>query len=194
MKFVLVHGFNVRDNGARTVDKLAPFIIDNGHTVDVDEGNYGFFNIWMIKWKKSKLRLRVIFRLAEAFRDADVIITHSNGANFTTQALDLMPARYNNTKIVIHISPALDRDTEIPQAVKGQLVMHTPHDIWVRLSSYIPFFPWGRMGAFGYSGNDNRNTNEEHCEIPQHSEWFKPEWAHNPTWVSLYLYVKEQIK
>ena len=175
MKIVLVHGFNVRDGGAHTVDMLAPYIKNAGYTVDLDEGDYGFFNIWMVRFRKSRTRQRVLYRLAKAFETADVIITHSNGANFTTQALDMLTHGYNNSKLVVHISPALDCDTEIPNAVHHQLVMHTPHDKAVRLSSWLLFHPWGRMGARGYSGNDNRNRNLEVRAIKGHSSWFKPE-------------------
>ena len=173
MKFVLVHGFNIRDGGRGTVDQLAPLIRDAGHTVDVDEGDYGYFNIWMIRFKKSKTRQAVLYRLAKAFETAQVIITHSNGANFTTQALEFLTTEYNNTKIVIHISPALDTNTDIPLAVKHQLVLHTPHDKAVKLSTWIPFkHPWGRMGAKGYTGTDNRNTNLKVESVKGHSKWF----------------------
>lgn len=173
MKFVLVHGFNIRDGGKKTVDQLAPLIRNAGYNVDLDEGDYGFFNIWMVRFRKSRTRQRVLYRLAKAFETADVIITHSNGANFTTQALDMMGHEYNNTKLVVHISPALDRDTEIPNAVHHQLVLYTPHDRYVKLSSWFLFHPWGRMGAKGYSGNDNRNTNLEDNSIKGHSHWFR---------------------
>lgn len=175
MKFVLVHGFNVKDGGRHTVDMLAPYIITAGHKVDLDEGDYGFFNIWMVRFKRSRTRQRVLHKLAKAFETADVIITHSNGANFATQALDMMGTEFNNKVMVIHISPALDRDTEIPNAVKNQLVLYTPHDKAVRLSSWLLFHPWGRMGAKGYSGNDNRNTNLEVPAVKGHSSWFKLE-------------------
>ena len=191
MRAVFVHGFNVKDGGANTVDKLAPFADAAGWYTDIDEADYGYFNLFMVKWTKSKTRARVLYRLAKAFENADIIITHSNGANFATQALDMLGSEFNNSKIVVHISPALDRDTPIPQAVKSQLVMHTPHDVWVRLSTYLPFMPWGRMGAFGYSGNDKRNTNEKHKEIPQHSEWFNDQFIENPTWKTVHLYGTE---
>ena len=192
MKIVLVHGFNVRDGGKRTVDQLAPLIRNAGYSVDLDEGDYGFFNIWMVRFRKSKTRQRVLHRLAKAFEMADVIITHSNGANFATQALDLMEHEYNNKKLVIHISPALDRDTEIPNAVQHQLVMYTPHDKAVRLSSWLLFHPWGRMGAKGYSGNDNRNTNLEVEAVKGHSSWFKAEHVVR-TWKRCASFIKEHI-
>jgi hypothetical protein len=181
MKVVLVHGFNVRDGGKRTVDQLAPFIEAAGHEVDVDEGDYGFFNIWMIRFRKSKTRRRVIYRLAKAFETADVLIFHSNGSNFGTQALDLMGPEFNNTKLVIHISAALDQDAEIPNAVHHQLVLYTPHDKAVRASSWLWFHPWGRMGAKGYSGDDNRNMNVMDSSVQGHSDWFKTGFVRS-TW------------
>jgi len=190
MKFVLVHGFNVKDGGKHTVDRLAPYIITAGHEVDLDEGDYGFFNIWMVRLFKTWKKNRVLFRLADAFKSADVIITHSNGANFTTQALDLLPAKYNNKIRVIHISPALDKKTEIPQAVKHQLVLYTPNDFWVKLSSYLLFHPWGRMGAVGYQGHDNRNYNVEVPAVKAHSDWFKVEHVAR-TWKRCTTFLEE---
>jgi hypothetical protein len=190
MKIVLVHGFNIRDGGKHTVDTLIPLIQNAGYKVDQDEGDYGFFNIWMIRFRKSKTRQRVLYRLAKAFEKADVIITHSNGANFTNQALEMLTPEFNNTKLVIHISPALDRDSKIPQAVHHQLVMYTPHDKAVRLSSWLLFHPWGRMGAKGYSGNDNRNTNLEDDTVKGHSSWFKVGKVIG-TWAMCLKFIKE---
>ena len=193
MKFVLVHGFNVRDKGTRTVDKLAPYIKAEGYNVDIDEGDYGHFSIWMIRFFKTWLRNRVIYRLAEAFKTADVIITHSNGANFTTQALELLPPEYNNTKIVIHISPALNSSTSIPNAVRAQQVLYTPHDGWVKLSSYLPLHPWGRMGAKGYTGTNNKNINVMDARVKKHSDWFKPKFIRS-TWAYSIAFIEERRK
>ncbi len=188
MKVVLVHGFNVRDGGKHSIDQLEPFIKETGHVVDVDEGDYGYFNIWMIRFSRSKTRRRVIHRLANTFESADVIITHSNGANFTHQALDLLAPSHNNTKLVIHISPALDTDAEIPQATKHQLVMHTPHDKAVKASSWLWFHPWGRMGAKGYTGSDNRNTNHKDKTVKGHSHWFRQGFVLN-TWITCKTFI-----
>jgi hypothetical protein len=193
MKFVLVHGFNVRDGGLHTVDQLAPLITDAGYDVNLDEGDYGFFNIWMVRFRKSKTRQRVLYRLAKAFETADVIITHSNGANFTTQALEMLTPDHNNSKLIIHISPALDRDTPIPLAVHHQLVLYTPHDKAVRFSSWLLFHPWGRMGAKGYSGNDNRNTNRKDTAVKGHSSWFKVDHVLN-TWSLCKRFIESHSK
>ena len=193
MNVVTVHGFNVRDNGARTVDQLIPFILESCYLVDADEADYGYFNLWMIRLFKTKTRARVLYRIAKAFENADVIIAHSNGAYFTTLALDMMGEEYNNSKLVIYISPALDRDTQIPMAVKHQLVLHTKRDFWVKLSSYIPFFPWGRMGARGYSGQDNRNHNQADDSIPGHSAWFNTTYCYR-TWMYCLTFIEEHTK
>jgi len=189
----LVHGFNVRDGGEGTVDRLEPYMKEAGWDVNKDEADYGYYSLFMIKWAKSKKRSQVLYRLAKAFEKANVIVTHSNGAHFTTQALNMLGPEFNNTKVVIHISPALDRDTPIPLAVKAQMVLCTPHDFWVRLSSYIPFFPWGRMGAFGYSGEDNRNLNEMHKEVREHSDWFKEKYSYDPTWLTTQDFAEKHI-
>ena len=193
MKIALVHGFNVRDSGTRTVDQLIPFILESGHEVDADEADYGYFNLWMIRLFKTKTRARMLYRLAKAFEKADVIITHSNGGYFTILAMDMMGDEYNNTKLVIHISPAMDTDTPIPLSVRHQLVLFTKHDFWVKLSSYIPFFPWGRMGARGYSGEDNRNRNQADHAVPEHSAWFNPTYAYR-TWTYCDEFIKEHTK
>jgi len=194
MRFVIVHGFNVRDGGRNTTDQLIPYIRAGGHDVDEDEGDYGYFNIWMIRMFKAYRKSRVLYRLAKAFETADVILDHSNGGNFTTQALDMMGPDYNNKILVIHISPALNYKTQIPGAVRRQLVLHTKHDFWVKLATFIPFkHPWGRMGAVGYQGNDNRNTNVKDNRIPGHSAWFNPRWKRT-TWKYCQTFILEHTK
>ena len=173
MRFVFVHGFNVRDGGLHTVDQLAFLAGNDGYEVDKDEGDYGYFNLWMIRLFKSQLRRRVLYRLAKAFEKADVIVTHSNGAYFTTLALNMLNKEFNNTKVVVHISPALNIDAEIPEAVKAQLTLATKHDGWVKLASYLPFMPWGRQGARGYKGSSNKVTNRFDNSVKRHSDWFK---------------------
>ncbi len=190
MHFVDVHGFNVRDGGDATINQNVPYILKAGHTVDKDEGSYGYYSLFMVSLTKSKQRRRVLYRLAKAFETADVIWTHSNGQNFANQALDMLPPEYNNTKILIATSPAANRDTLIPQAVKAQLVMYTPNDWAVRLSSIIPFSRWGRQGARGYDGDDNRNTNFKNKKIPGHSAWWLPKYM-DETWNVGYAFALE---
>ncbi len=170
MKVVLVHGFNVRDGGKETVDQFAPELRELGYTIDLDEGDYGY-------WSLTKIYLggkrEVIRRLMYAFKDADVIITHSNGASFANKALNEMPARLEGEQILVHFSPALNRKTAIPFSITHQFVYHTRKDWIVRAASYLPALPWGRMGAMGYKGK-GPNTNIDRTEVMKgHSNWFK---------------------
>lgn len=190
MRVVLCHGFNVRDGGAGSVDRLIPLIKKAGYEVDKDEGDYGYFNLFMIRMFASRKRTLVLRRLARAFRTADVIITHSNGANFTTKALNTLSSKYDNTKLVVHISPALNCKTPIPEAVKAQLVLCTPHDGWVKLSSYLPLHSWGRMGARGYQGPSMKNTNVEEARVKKHSGWFNLRF-YRKTWKYAESFIEE---
>jgi len=191
MNIAGLHGFNVRDGGKKTVDCVGLYAIDAGYNYDYDQADYGYFNLWMIRLSKSEHRANVLKRIVRAVENSDVIIMHSNGSNFGIQALNMLDDKYAYSKIAIHISPALDCDTPIPRSVKAQLVLHTPHDFWVKLSSYLLFnHPWGRMGANGYTGFDKRNTNIRVPEVKGHSKWFHVNHIFD-TWKHCNSFIKE---
>lgn len=173
MRFVLVHGFNVRDGGERSIDQLAGPLRDAGHEVDTDEADYGYFGLLGVRFFRGKRRQRVIERLVGAFEKADCIITHSNGANFTQQAAAHMTM--SSGLHVVHLSPALNMDTEPAPAIERQLVYHTMRDGWVRISRILPWHPWGAMGAYGYQGDDPRVRNRARPDVRGHSDWFRDE-------------------
>lgn len=166
MRIVLVHGFNVADGGERTVDRLAPFLIDAGHDVDKDEADYGLFSLWMVRFRKHS----AIVRIAKALQKADAVITHSNGANYAMKALKFVSGR---KLVVIHLSPAVNRKASFPEAVKRAIVYFTRTDFWVWLSGFIPLHPWGRMGYAGAKTTDPRVQNRDFTDIVKgHSDWF----------------------
>jgi len=187
MKIVTVHGFNVRDGGARTVDKLAPFIEKLGWIADIDDADYGYVDLLSVRLFKRKKHHQTILKLAQAFTDCDVIITHSNGAYYTTQALHLIKTQ----KTVIHISPALNSKTPPPKAVLRQLVLFTPHDGWVKLASYLPAHPWGRMGARGYQGDSEKVMSIMDANVHGHSDWFSDTHI-SSTWQYCHNFIKEK--
>jgi len=171
MKIVLIHGFNVKDGGANTVDRLAPGLIKAGHYCEMDEADYGFFNLWKVRFRKHS----AIVRIAKACETADVVIDHSNGANFENKALKLLD-HHDKEYIVIRLSPALNRKTSAANNVVHCSVFHTKTDFWVWLSGFIPFHPWGRQGQFGYKGSDIRMENRDVTDIiRKHSDYFKDE-------------------
>jgi len=173
-KIVLVHGFNVRDGGASTVDKLAPYLEAAGHEVETDEADYGYYSLLKVRLKKHS----AVLRIAGALEDADVIISHSNGSNYANKALKLLSRRRRYYR-EIRLSPALNRKTST-HASKCW-VFHTKTDWAVRISSFIPFHPWGRQGAYGYKNGDTRMENIDCTDIiKRHSDWFIPgnaEWT-----------------
>ncbi len=170
MKAVLVHGFNVSDGGKNTVDKFASELRELGYAVDLYGADYGYWSLAKIYFGGKR---EVIRRLMSAFKDADLIITHSNGASFANKALNQMQPRFDGKRLLVHFSPALNRKTSIPFSVDRQLVYHTKHDWIVRLSSYLPFLPWGRMGAMGYKGDGPNANVDRTATMRGHSNWFK---------------------
>lgn len=176
-RVVFLHGWNVKDGGEGTVDTLVPFFNEWGWDTDKDEADYGF-----IFWRMLSIVGRALFtkkiikRIVPALEKADLIITHSNGANFATRALKLLPEEMHNTKVVVHFSPALNKKTKIPPAVKSQLVVHTRHDKAVKAAKFLLLSNWGNMGAVGYMGYDQRNTNLDATNfIRDHSDHFHGE-------------------
>jgi len=168
-RIVLVHGFNVRDGGAQTVDRLAPFLEAAGYTVDKDEADYGWFGLLAVRIRKYY----AVRRIVNALHDADVIISHSNGSNYEHKALALLEHRKKAYQI-IRLSPALNSSTGVTVNVATAAVFHT-HTDWITwLSGLLWFHPWGRQGQKGYTGDDRRIVNYDYTDlILNHSDWFK---------------------
>lgn len=176
MHAVGVHGFRVDDGGAGTIGRMDDPLREYGFTVDSDAADYGWFGLLDIRLRNGNRRRAVLYRLAKAFETADLIYTHSNGAYFTNLALRMLPEEFNKKIVVVNISAALDRNTEPAPAVKAELNLCTHHDFWVKLSSYIPGSPWGRRGAWGYSGRSSHVYNQFENQVRRHSDWFKEEY------------------
>jgi hypothetical protein len=130
----------------------------------------------MFSWiARGLVTRKLINRIAPVLTSVDAVVTHSNGANFCTQALNRLPQEFQ-TPFVFHFSPALDRDTAIPFGVKECNVFYTHTDWAVRIASYLPFHPWGRMGAWGPSYEDERLVRHDYSgKVEGHSDWFLPE-------------------
>lgn len=167
MKFCLVHGFNVRDGGTGTVDRLAPFLAGD---VDTDEADYGWVGLIGVRLRRKKLTRRI----SRALHGVDAVVTHSNGAAYAIEALwaaDLPP---NSVKL-IHFSPALDRDVTLPPSVSEQHCFHTTGDFWCKVARWLPFHPWGAAGAYGIResyGTRTYNHDYSH-KVDSHSGWFE---------------------
>ena len=151
----LIHGFNVKDDGAETVDTVREYFEDMGYKVcDID---YGFF---------QRIRVRLCNKsLAKAISNLvspnSTCIAHSNGG-----ALAWLACKYGAPfKNVVLVNPALDSKKAIAKQVQKVQVWYSPNDKWTGLAKYIPNSIWGAQGKTGFIGEDNRYTNFNEDEL-----------------------------
>lgn len=175
MRIVGVHGFNVRDKGLRSIDALGNSLASNVPDIyyDADGADYGFYGLWKVRFR-SKPAVR---RIAEAIKGAHGVIAHSNGANYTMKALELLKSEgYENTDLkIIFYSPALNVKQPLHLYEFDKLhVFHSESDWIVKLSSWLPFHPWGRAGAKGIKAEvlPEHRLNNIYYEGIHHSDWF----------------------
>lgn len=168
LKIVIVHGFNVKDGGKGSIDRLKPYLMANypGVLVDIDNADYGHHGLIKVRFFSGK----AVRRIASTLHDADIVITHSNGANYTMKALKKFVL--NPTLHVIHISPALNRKQKLGKLLFRKMdTFHSDGDWIVTLAGWLPFHAWGPAGAKGIITDDVRHHNH-HLKDPQHSSWF----------------------
>jgi hypothetical protein len=146
---ILVHGFNVRDKGAGSIDKLGSYL--EARAFRIQQFDYGWLFLLGVRMKTRKHARR----LAAMSQPGDVAVGHSNGCNLIVEAA-WRGARF---KRVVFINPALDADTPLPPQIDRCDVWHSPSDQAVRFARFLWFHPWGNMGAIGYVGNSKRYRN-----------------------------------
>ena len=172
LKAKLIHGYNVKDNGAGSIDTLVKPLEDLGFTVDSTEADYGFTTLLMILLGNKKRAAKLLAN----YEKGEVLIGHSNGCMIIARAIDAgMPV-----KRAIFIHPALDNDWEPPAdaAIEQIDVFYSERDVATKVASWIPWVRWGNMGTVGPV-----KTNpvfKPHNDGYRHSEGF----AKNP---SLYV-------
>jgi len=175
---ILVHGFNVWDGGRATVGKLTPFFEDRGAMVSVV--NYGWFGIGRtyVKNKKvaKKLSKRINLLQFKHPRAKIVLVGHSNGCAIINEAANAFSLCAEKA---VYINPALNANTKKPSFIKKLDVWYSSSDRAVKWSRWLPFHPWGTMGAVGYIGTDQtvRNFDKQNKWEPnsssRHSDVFK---------------------
>ena len=137
----LLHGFNVRDGGDGTVNKLIPYLTGHGYNVkSIKYGHVGRFGVRFFNDNTAAT-------IASTIEPHSIIIAHSNGAALVYEAAKL-GARFSQ---VFLINPALDSTKDIANT-EWTTVFHSPTDMWTRLAAWIPFSNWGSMGAVGFRG------------------------------------------
>ena len=167
MKCHLVHGYNIKDGGAKTIDKRIPQL--NYDEISVVQHDYGKLNIRGVLRRNKRIAAKIKPQLSSG----DVAIGHSNGCAILVKALQKGAVI---DKLIL-INPALDKHFEFPAGVNEIHVFHNKYDKavvaakWLRkLVFWRNTFLWGEMGNTGYKGNDNRVTN--HVLAKGHSAVF----------------------
>lgn len=147
----LVHGFNVRDKGAGTTDKLRPYF--EALRYRVKEHDFGFRFLLGVRFGNGK-RAQT---LSQSIRPGDILVGHSDGCNLITQALKIRDCQsgYDERFRCIFFNPALNRNATQARTVERVLVFHTYTDRIVWLSRCLLFHPWGQMGRLGYRGSQS---------------------------------------
>lgn len=144
-KVYLIHGFNIKDEGAATTRTIRAGLERHGY--DVTEITYGFFHRVRVRFCNKGLA-HVIADLVEP---ESTVIAHSNGAAIAFIASEL-GAPWTNMTLV---NPALDNTLEFPPQLDNIQVWYAPHDHWTKLAKYIPNSIWGSMGHDGYKGPED---------------------------------------
>lgn len=145
---LLVHGFNVRDGGRGSTDRLRPYLQEAGFRVY--EADYGWMGLLGVRMNRTRMA-RKIAVLSDRYK-CTIAIGHSNGCHF------LREATFGQASIpwLVLINPALDSDADFSPHIKGVQVHYAEDDIVVPWARLIPGSPWGDMGRRGYRGDDPR--------------------------------------
>lgn len=162
-KCFILHGFNIKDGGEKTTDKLVALVREMGYEpIQFDYGWLGLLGARIFSDNIAHL-------LTNLSSNGDIAIGHSNGCNIINKAI-----RYGaQFERLLYVSPALDNNTELGAQVLECTVLHTKRDWVVQLASILPWHPWGNMGRVGYRGEDNRYKNIDCTNwAAGHSDYF----------------------
>ena len=170
MKIVELHGFNVKDKGVGSIGRLRKPLLKAFPDAQYDADNADYGRDLLLRANYLYWIGDTIDRITNTLKDADLVICHSNGANYCMKAL----RKYCNKDIkIVFMSPALNRSHAFNESFKECLVMHSEDDRVVSLAKYIPFSSWGDMGKVGAYTDDYRVKNMSHKGIiKHHSDWF----------------------
>jgi hypothetical protein len=146
----LLHGFNVRDGGENTIDKLKPYLERAGFTPF--DHDYGWLGLLGVRLHNGRIAQDV----ASKVKPGDIGIGHSNGCAILAEAARL-GAPFAG---LVFINPALDEDCVVAPHVKFVHVYHNEGDYAVWTARLLRFnHPWGAMGRDGFKGTDPRYLN-----------------------------------
>ena len=154
---ILVHGFNVKDGGFGTVERLTPLLASRADkVVALRYGYFGFMSTYYLN-DGVAVRLSNLINLAVSMGYYKItVIGHSNGCAIMHRASYKLIRDIKIDQLqYIYINPALDREKTPNNATINQLhVLYSPDDKAVKLTKLIPRKlrkNWGQMGRKGVS-------------------------------------------
>ena len=159
-KTFLVHGFNVTDGGADTVERIRPYLNEYGSVKAI---KYGWFGLLSVIFRNKSVAAKLADEVQKQWYN-NFVVGHSNGCAIIVEAMR-QGACFD---AMLLINPALKPDTVFPEGVKNIYVIHTHHDKPTMTAQILDKIPgigliipnaWGSMGAVGYTGNDPRVEN-----------------------------------
>ena len=149
----LVHGFNVSDGGAATIDNVEPYLRSaDFNPVHFDYGHLGLLGVVLFNKNLAQT-------LKSQIKVDDCVIAHSNGAAIAVRAAE--QGAFIDTLILIN--PALKSDYQFPKSIRKVVVYWTKHDKPVKISRLVRWATlglcyWGAMGATGYTGPKDKRV------------------------------------
>ena len=181
----VIHGFNVRDNGRNTTDKLLPYFRQRGYlAMDHDYG-------WVGPIRLRRRNARSVEEILPWIAPGDILVGHSNGCLLCWK---LIEAGAPAAKVVC-IQPAMKKGTVWSKSVQVLCLFNDKDRVmylsyaWSRLTSFINIFrephDWGYAGKVGFTEAENvLNINTRKAVNPAkgHSGLFRPFslafWSH----------------
>jgi len=160
----LVHGYNIKDDGASTIDRLRPHLQAVGFAVmDIDYGWRGLLGVRLHNDKTAQ-------QIARLAQPGDVGFGHSNGCAILHQASQLGAGLSG----LVYVNPALNKNAVPGPKTDWCHVWHTKHDWTVQWAKFLPFHTWGNMGRVGFRGQDVRVCNfDMSASVSGHSHVFR---------------------
>lgn len=175
----LVHGFNVKDGGADTVEKLRPYLEATSKGT-IWSWPYGWFGLLSVLFKNKHVARELKDNEDHLpFNSFTYGVGHSNGCAILVEAAK-QGATFHH---LLLINPALKVDTRFPASIRKITIVHTANDKPTKAARFFDKIPliqllvpnaWGAMGAFGAVGDDPRVFNLDMSEdLFGHSDLFE---------------------
>lgn len=150
----LLHGFNVKDGGNDTINKLSGPFYAAGYIVrTIQYGHIGRFGVRTCNDNIADV-------IASTVEPGSTIVAHSNGAALVEMAAE----RGAIFKQAFLINPALDSDRYIKNC-RNTTVYFSPTDFWTKVAAFIPLDRWGNMGCKGYTGRNRIGVNNINLDL-----------------------------